>query len=183
LGDLVAVLVGGFPVAVEQAPGNQAFVVKTSRASLDVIILNVQIGRPAQSRDHLIQNGAGLLLVGLGAGLRFWDGGFLGRQAGHAQTKKRKQSHWVSISLDAMIAGFTARPQPTSTAPPLVFNTSPVINPACGVQRNNTAAAISSGLPARPRGIVAKTRLLISGSLSAGAAMSVSTQPGATQFT
>src|SRR5215510_16578178 len=65
LGDLVAVLVGGFPVAVEQAPGNQAFVVKTSRASLDVIILNVQIGWSAQSRDHLIQNAAGLLLVGL----------------------------------------------------------------------------------------------------------------------
>src|SRR5262249_1062598 len=99
LGDLVAVLVGRFPVAVEQAPGHQAFVVKTSRASLDVIIFNVQIGRPAQSRDHLIQNGASLLLVGLGAGLRFWAGGFLGRQAGYTQTKKRKHSHWISIFL------------------------------------------------------------------------------------
>src|SRR5207245_10065843 len=87
----------------------------------------------------------------------------------------------IKTLLIRSVAGRTD--QPTSTAPPFTLKISPVMKPACSVQRKRTGAAISSGVAARPRGIVAYTFLLTTGSLSAGAAMSVATQPGATQLT
>src|SRR5580700_1889162 len=72
---------------------------------------------------------------------------------------------------------------PTSTAPPFTLKTSPVIKPAYSVHKNSTGAAISSGLPARPSGIVPRIASPVLGSSSAGFDISVSTQPGATLFT
>src|SRR5580658_10185739 len=67
---------------------------------------------------------------------------------------------------------------PTSTAPPFTLKISPVIKPAYSVHKNNTGAAISSGLPARPMGIVRRIRSPTPGSSSADFDISVSTQPG-----
>ena len=47
-----------------------------------------------------------------------------------------------------------ARIYPTRTAPPFTLKTSPVMKPACAVHKKRTGAAISSGLPTRPSGIV-----------------------------
>src|SRR5262252_1041659 len=71
---------------------------------------------------------------------------------------------------------------PTNTAPPFTLKISPVMKPACGVQRNKIGPAISSGVPTRPSGMVAKTLSRVGGSFNAGADMSVATQPGATQL-
>src|SRR5579885_1259347 len=72
---------------------------------------------------------------------------------------------------------------PTRTAPPFTLTISPLIKPANGVQRNKIGPAISRGAATRPSGIVLRTFLLVTGSLNAGADISVATHPGATQFT
>src|SRR6266566_4449564 len=72
---------------------------------------------------------------------------------------------------------------PTSTAPPFTLNTSPVMNPEYCEQRKSTGPAISSAVATRPNGIAAKIRLLVAGSFSAAADISVLTQPGATELT
>src|SRR5882757_4231263 len=73
--------------------------------------------------------------------------------------------------------------QPASTAPPLTLKTSPEMNPAISVQRKTMGPAISAGVATRPRGMVPRTAEEIFASASAPADMSVSTHPGATQFT
>src|SRR3984957_4855755 len=72
---------------------------------------------------------------------------------------------------------------PTSTAPPFTLTTSPVIKPASGVHKNRIGPAISAGSATRPMGMVARARARVGGSAMAGADISVSTHPGATQFT
>src|SRR6267378_3078375 len=69
---------------------------------------------------------------------------------------------------------------PQSTDPPFTFRISPVMFRANREHRNTIGPAISSALPARPSGIVARSAGL---ALSVAADISVSTHPGATQFT
>src|SRR5262249_3969406 len=140
----------------------------------------IEIGLAAKRGDHLVKQGAGLL------GIRVLRRGICRRwglrRRGRLRIRREQQqgseeeSHVNSILLDA-------RAHPTSTAPPLTLKTSPVMKPACSVHRKRMGAAISSGVATRPSGMVANTFSRMAGSLSAGAAMSVATQPGATQFT
>src|SRR5206468_9531066 len=85
--------------------------------------------------------------------------------------------------LDALRPHLSCPGQPTRTAPPLTLKISPVINPACGVHKNKIGPAISSGVPTRPMGIGRRTSFAIVGSSSEGRDISVSTHPGATEFT
>ena len=76
------------------------------------------------------------------------------------------------------------RPQgayPHSTDPPFTFTISPVMWRASAEHRNTIGPATSSALATRPSGIPAAIRLSPSPAYEP-AAMSVSTQPGATQF-
>src|ERR1700735_1046895 len=81
------------------------------------------------------------------------------------------------------LPGYPTVNYPARTAPPFTLNTSPVMKLACSVHKNSTGAAISSGVPARPRGMVCRISSPTLGSASAPALISVLTQPGATQFT
>src|SRR5580692_8931896 len=92
----------------------------------------------------------------------------------HAANQNQRRRTGVSAPHDLY---------PASTAPPFTLSTSPVIKPASGVHRNRIGAAISSGFATRPNGMVAKIVALLLGLFNAGADMSVSTQPGATQLT
>src|SRR5205807_6016223 len=126
-----------------------------------------------------------------------------GRRRGRLSPSHRQQEknwkepfHWYR-QLDAQIGIVAARGStgaeswaplrldghPTSTAPPFTLKTSPVMKPACSVQRKRMGAAISSGLPTRPKGISRRISSPLRGSSRAGRDMSVSTQPGATEFT
>src|SRR5439155_264200 len=71
------------------------------------------------------------------------------------------------------------------TLPPFTFRISPVMCPARSEQRNTMGPAQSSGLATRPSGIVrSMSSLPRPASLAYGVAdISVSTHPGATQFT
>src|ERR1700722_18362405 len=73
--------------------------------------------------------------------------------------------------------------QPHSTAPPLTFSTSPVMNVDKSDATKSSGPAISSADATRPSGIVSTTSFIPDLVLSVLADMSVSTQPGATQFT
>src|SRR6266550_4788236 len=84
------------------------------------------------------------------------------------------------IFRDPLLSG---QNYPTRTAPPFTLNTSPVMNPACGVHRNRMGAAISSGVATLPSGMVLRIRPRVLASLRASADMSVFTHPGATQLT
>src|SRR5258708_36746699 len=72
---------------------------------------------------------------------------------------------------------------PANTAPPLTLKTSPVMKLACGVHRNNTGAAISSGVPARPIGMVRRICAPLFGSANAAAVDSGPTHPRPPEFT
>src|SRR2546425_1150377 len=78
-----------------------------------------------------------------------------------------------------------AHDHPQSTLPPFTFRISPVMWPARSEQRNTMGPAQSSGLATRPSGIVrSMSSLPRPASLAYGVAdISVSTHPGATQFT
>ena len=65
--------------------------------------------------------------------------------------------------------------------PPSTQSTCPVINEASSDERNCTAAATSSGVPARNNGVSSQMPDMTSASKQR--VMSVSTNPGATQFT
>src|ERR1051326_9251555 len=71
---------------------------------------------------------------------------------------------------------------PQSTEPPLTFNTSPVMCRASGEHRNTIGPATSSALATRPSGIVRSIAARPSPAYGF-ADISVSTHPGATQFT
>ena len=73
-------------------------------------------------------------------------------------------------------------PYPTKTAPPLMFQISPEMKPAHGVQRKTMGPAISSGSAARPSGMRSSAFLDAIGSARVPADISVRTQPGATQL-
>src|SRR5213079_1881345 len=74
---------------------------------------------------------------------------------------------------------------PHNTLPPLTFSTSPVMCRARSQQRNTIGPATSSALATRPNGIVCSLSLFPAPvSRSYGCRdISVSTHPGATQFT
>src|SRR5207245_4553342 len=78
-----------------------------------------------------------------------------------------------------------AHDHPQSTLPPFTLRISPVMCPARSEQRNTIGPAQSSGLAKRPSGIVrSMSSLPRPASLAYGVAdISVSTHPGATQFT
>src|SRR5260370_3092524 len=75
--------------------------------------------------------------------------------------------------------------QPHSTLPPFTLRISPVMCRASSLHRNTTGPAMSAALATRPSGIARSIspRLAPPASAYAPAAISVSTHPGATQFT
>src|SRR5579864_4284338 len=77
----------------------------------------------------------------------------------------------------------SASTYPHRTEPPFTLITSPVTKVARSDTANRIGPAISSGVATRWSGIVAKTAFRPDFVSSAGLAMSVSTHPGATQFT
>src|SRR5437588_12365314 len=96
---------------------------------------------------------------------------------------------WETATWDGFSGSSIVGPEvsdqnyPTRTAPPFTLNTSPVMNPACGVHRNRMGAAISSGVATLPSGMVLRISPRVPASLRASADRSVFTPPGATQLT
>src|SRR3954471_9814088 len=73
--------------------------------------------------------------------------------------------------------------QPHRTEPPLTLRISPLMCLAHSVQRKTMGQPISFGVATRPIGIASSTDLRRPGCANASAHISVSTHPGATQFT
>src|SRR2546425_1683276 len=72
---------------------------------------------------------------------------------------------------------------PKKPAPPLTFRISPLICRAQSVHKKTIGHAISSGVATRPMGIESSIDFRKPGLEKTSAHISVSTQPGATEFT
>src|ERR1051326_3034993 len=80
--------------------------------------------------------------------------------------------------------GISAAPShPHKTEPPFTFRISPLICRPHSVQRNTMGQAMSSGVATRPTGIPSSIDFRNPGCENTSAHMSVSTHPGATEFT
>src|SRR6185437_9907855 len=120
----------------------------------------------AQRLDHLLQQQLYFLLFSI-----------LFRVRGRVAARLRAQGNCPAQDQSNDQSRSPCR-HPTSTAPPFTFSTSPLMNPAHGVQRKRIGAAISSTRATRPNGMVQKIFARPASVAKAGADISVSTQPG-----
>src|SRR5580704_7414971 len=135
--------------------------------------MHVRVGCAAQPIDRLLQDG-------------FCFGGTRG---GHqfvrvlrASGRNEKENHQTGENRREFNREF-ARFYPHNTAPPFILSTSPVTKVARSEAKNRIGPAISAAVPTRPNGIPEVANFAPALVASTGRDISVSTQPGATQFT
>src|ERR1700728_66297 len=142
---------------------------KLAQASGTSQVVDVQIRLAAQRLDGLLQNFFGFRR----ALRRHHDFGVLGGQL-WSDTKRRNYQN----SCRQRASGY-----PQRTEPPLTLITSPVMKVARSDAAKRIGPAISSAVAGRFKAMGATAALISAFFRSTDADISVSTQPGATQFT
>src|SRR5271170_6442869 len=111
-------------------------------------IVSVQPRVPAQRLDHLVQQLVPVLLRRLSVRHHLSSTGNLARLRPQRLSRSNTKSKRNALSKYNLLHRSSAHP--ASTAPPFTLKISPEINPAKGVQRKSTGAAISSTSAGRP---------------------------------